>query len=54
MRRREFIKLISGAAFAQPLGARGQQRGKIYRIGFLANDPTISRSLLLIADEVIE
>src|SRR5215469_15204426 len=41
MRRREFIKLIAGAAVAQPLGANAQRSSKIYRIGFLANDPTI-------------
>jgi putative ABC transport system substrate-binding protein len=41
MRRRDFIKLIASAVVAEPLAARAQQPGKIYRIGFLANDPTI-------------
>jgi putative tryptophan/tyrosine transport system substrate-binding protein len=41
MRRRDFIKGVAGSTAAWPLAVRAQQAGKIYRIGFLANDPTI-------------
>jgi len=40
MKRREFITGMTGLT-ALSLAARAEQADKVYRIGFLANDPTI-------------
>src|SRR5215468_10261419 len=39
--RRQFIVTLGGMAVAWPLPGHAQQVDKVYRVGFLANDPTI-------------
>jgi putative tryptophan/tyrosine transport system substrate-binding protein len=52
LHRREFITLLGGAAVAWPLVARGQEPGRIYRLGCLFASPRDAPHYVALIDEL--
>jgi putative ABC transport system substrate-binding protein len=52
MRRRDLIKIIASSATAWPFVTRAQERGRIYRLGFLVPPPRQSPAVAAFLDEL--